>query len=354
MQTLRDWRFGAISCAAFALILLAIAIPAPSSAGTGRPMSFTLAECLRLDQEDAAALAAKQYSRAIAINRDLVFERCPRVAVCSQGINNIATFLQTCPTADAAYSKITQAVPTYFDGAAVSAATLANDVNAVCKSIQTPSAPTPTLRQQAEYSSIQTLRTIYYMDNHGAVGCPYPWTKGAGIYVWMTSLIGGVDLRDDQAVSDCCETLGGKFVIAIEEPAASQYPTDYTWMGISNRFALYIHETRHAPGNVSPANGPAYLHTTCCPLQQGSPLASCDQTYQEGTTLAPYGTQYWLWRAWLNGTVNVGYACMAPSDAQAITQWLQVNAYGLIGRFCTAAPASPAIPQNPGGTCPGP
>jgi hypothetical protein len=350
MKILWGWRHSVGACAAIALILFTVFPLTRSSAGPQMGSHGDLAYCPRLEAEEAAAVAAHDMSREIAINREIGYIGCPRVAVCSQGITNIATFLQKCPTDDQAYSTIEQAVPMYFDGTKISSHDLTKDVKAVCKSIADSSAPAPTVRQQGEYTSVQALRTIYHMDNQGQVGCAYPWTNGASLYVWMTALIAGVDLRDDQAISDCCDALGSKFGIALEEPAASQYPGDYTWNGISGWVALIVHETRHAPGNVSPPNGPAYLHTTCCPEQGGPGPASCDQTYQEGPTLTPYGTQYWLFRAWLNGTVNVGYSC-APSAYT--TELLAAQAIGYIGRFCTNPPPQiTSLPSNPGGTCP--
>lgn len=353
MRALRGWQQGAITCIAVALALFAVFPLTRSSAGPKAGSSGNLAQCPRLEAEDAAALAAHDMSRAIALNREIGFIGCPRAAVCSQGITDIANFLKTCPTDDSAYSTIQQALPTYFQGTAVSAHRLAKDVKAVCKSIKDSSAPAPTLRQQAEYTSVQTLRTIYHMDKQGQVGCPYPWTNGESLYVWMTSLIAGVDIRTDSLYSDCCETLSSsKYLIAITQPAADQYPFDYTWTGIGNRIALYAHETRHAPGNVSPPDGWAYLHSTCCPAQVPGGINACDQSYQEGPTLTPYGTQYWLYRAWIDGTVNVGYSCMSPSNVQATTQYFWGVATGYLTNFCTNPPPAVTLPTNGGGTCP--
>jgi hypothetical protein len=362
MKTLGDWRRNAVASAQIvamlAGLLALLAAPMPANAGPKEP-SITPAQCYQLEVEDAEALAAKNYTRAVSLDRQIGYYGCPpdpSIVVCKSGIANIQNFLQTSPATDPAFAKINQALPVYFDGAPISTATLTQDIGVVAASLQSASAPAPTLRQQFEYMSAQVMRTIYYVDSQGTVGCPYPWTNGRSLYAWMTSLLGGIDLRDDSMYSDCCESIGGKFVIAIIEPAASQYPTTYnTWGGIAERIALYIHEARHAPGNVTPSTGqPAYLHTTCCPEQQAGQAASCDQSYNAGATQTPYATQYWLFIAWLNGTVNVGYSCMSPSNVQYTTELFAASAQGYIGRFCTSPPPSVTTPANPGGACPAP
>jgi hypothetical protein len=361
MKTLGNWQRSTLACvqiAAMLATLLALLLTSiPAEAGPKVP-SISQAQCYQLEVEAAEALAAKNYTRAVSLNRQIGYYGCPDypIVVCKSGIANIQNFLQTSPATDPAFAKINQALPVYFDGAPISTQTLTQDIGVVAASLQSTSAPAPTLRQQFEYMSAQVMRTIYYMDGQGTVGCPYPWTNGQSLYVWMTSLLGGIDLRDDGMYSDCCESIGGKFVIAIIEPAASQYPATYnTWGGIAERIALYIHETRHAPGNISPSTGqPAYLHTTCCPEQQSGQPASCDQSYKAGATLTPYGTQYWLFIAWLNGTVNVGYSCMSPSNVQYTTELFAASAQGYIGRFCSSPPPSVTTPANPGGACPAP
>jgi hypothetical protein len=127
-------------------------------------------------------------------------------------------------------------------------------------------------------------------------------------------------------------------------PGSTAYvsPDDYTWEGISNEIALLAHETRHEP--IPPSQNVSFQHVSCCPAGANS----CDQTYQE-SNLAPYGVQYWLFRAWLNGQVNVGYGCMPDANT---TLFLKNTTNGYVGRFCTMAPAQVTTPANPGGTCP--
>ena len=315
--------------------------------------------CASLMQQYETALKHRDYAETQKLGAELIKYKCytprpplPIAKACSAGIKNIATFLQTCPPADPAYTTIVQDFPLSFDGTQIPKNTLSQDLNTVCTNIANPSAPAPTLEQQAEHTVMQVLRTMYYMDNQGARGCPYPWTGGNSLYGWEKSMIGGIDIRNDGAYSDCCEYVGGKYLFGLNEPAASQYPVDYTWMGIANQMALYVHEARHSPKNLPPPNTQAaFAHSTCCPGQGNSVTASCDNTYDE-SSLAPYGTQYWLFRGWLNGTVNVGYACMAPSDAQATSQLFQGAANGYLNRFCTDPPSNVSMPAAPGGPCP--
>jgi hypothetical protein len=317
--------------------------------------------CQGLQLQSAQALAQHDYTLAAALDKRYAEQNCgmpikipPVRPACSAGIKNIATFLQTCPTADPAYAQIEQDFPISYDGAVVPGATLKSDINAVCSAIG-GAAQQPSLKQQAEHTAAQVLRTMYYMDNHGVTGCSYPWTNGAGLYPWMKSLVSGVDERDDTQYSDCCEPgTATKVHIAFTRPAASQYPGDYTAMGILSQMALFVHETRHAPGNTGqPVTGISYAHSTCCPEQSPGKPNSCDDTYHEGIDMAPYAMQYWLFRAWVKGNINVGYSCADPTDVSNLTQFLAGGADGYIGRFCTAPPAQIPWPvNNPGGTCP--
>ena len=318
------------------------------------------AQCEALMAEYEQAITAHRYTLAQEIGKALIKDGCykPRPPIplgkaCSIGIKNIATFLQTCPSSDPAFATIFSAFSVSYDSTPLTQSKLTQDLNSVCNSITNSSAPAPTLTQQAEYVVSQVFRTMYYMDNQGTRNCPYPWTGGTSLYNWEKAMVAGVDIRDDSAYSDCCEPVSsGKYSFGLKEPAANQYPFDYTWTGIANQMALYVHEARHSPNNLPPPNTlDAFLHSTCCPAQGNAVTASCDNTYDE-SNLAPYGTQFWLFRGWLDGTVNVGYACMAPADVQSASQFFQVGANSYIARFCTNPPASVPMPATPGGPCP--
>jgi hypothetical protein len=314
-------------------------------------------QCAALLSEYEKAIRAHEYTLAQEIGKALIKDGCykpnpPIGKACSIGIKNIAAFLQQCPSKDPAFATIFHDFSVSHDSALFTQSQLAQDLNTVCANISNPSAPAPTLTQRAEYVVSQVFRTMHYMDNQGTRSCPYPWTGGTSLYNWEKAMVAGVDIRDDSAYSDCCEVSNGKYLFGLKEPAENQYPGDYGWIGIANQMALYVHEARHSPNNLPPPNTlDAFLHSTCCPEQGNSVTASCDNTYDE-SDLAPYGTQYWLFLGWLNGTVNVGYGCMAPADAQSISQFFQGAADEYVGRFCTNPPATVPMPATPGGPCP--
>jgi hypothetical protein len=342
------------------LAALVIMLPSIASAQTlpHHPIPGP-AQCAALLTAYEQAIEAHKYTIAQQLGKALIKDGCykpkppiPLGKACSIGIKNIATFLQTCPSNDPAFATIFHDFSVSYDSTPLTQSQLSHDLNIVCASISNPGAPAPTLTQQAEYVVSQVFRTMYYMDNQGTQECPYPWTGGTSLYNWEKAMVAGVDIRDDSAYSDCCEVSNGKYLFGLREPAANQYPGDYTWIGIANQMALYVHEARHSPNNLPPPNTlNAFLHSTCCPEQGNAVTASCDNTYNE-SDLTPYGLQYWLFRGWLNGTVNVGYACMTPADVQSVSQFFQVAANEYIGRFCTNPPATVPIPATPGGPCP--
>lgn len=270
---------------------------------------------------------------------------------CKWGIQNIQAFLVECPAADNAYGLILHDTPVSFDATPVDPQTLATDVAAVCVNKTTlPSSGGPTLKQREEFRVVQALRTIYYMDSQGDKGCPYPWTGGRSFYKWMTSLEGGVEIRDDVTASYCCDypVAGGtrpQLVIAMENPANEPNldisPDNYTWMGILPTISIIGHETRHEP--LPPSSNFSFVHVGCCPLGANA----CDQEYDE-MNLTTYGLEFWLFRGALSGQLNVGYAC--HPDANTTLSFVG-TANGFIPRFCTLAPQARVVPPNPGGTC---
>ncbi len=343
-----------------AVLIAFFGIRAPAKFVNTPPTSI----CGVLGAANATAIKAKDLVNAGVSSQEYYAHGCDALMtapisinvpakVCKPGIKNIATFLNTCPTLDPAYGLVLRSTPISFDGQPVPESTLANDIAAVCKDKTTaPSSGGPSMRQRQEFRVVQSLRTIYRMDSQGDTGCPYPWTGGKSVYKWMSSEEGGIDVRDDGQYSDCCEAppAGGskdQFAVLVPSSSANVGPDDFTWLGISNEIALLAHETRHEP--IPPSQNASYIHTTCCPIQGGGATPSCDQTYQETTNMAPYAIQYWLFKAWLNGQVNVGYGCMPDPNT---TLFLQNTANGYIGRFCTMAPMQVSAPANPGGICP--
>jgi hypothetical protein len=319
--------------------------------------------CVSLGQAHAAAVKANDFVTAAKASVEYAAHGCAALTAppvpakpkaCKQSIKNIATFLATCPTADMAYGAILKATPVSFDYVPVATQTLAQDVTAVCLNHNPPDQGGPSLKQRTEYRVVQALRTIRAMDGLGEAGCPYPWTNGASLHLWMTSLLGGIDIRDDLTGSNCCQAAppgGTKSQIRVGLPSLTGVsPVDFQWAGVANTIALIAHETRHIP--VPPASGSAFDHSTCCLLQQPGAQPSCDNAYQL-SSLPPYGIQYWLFSQWLSGTsLNVGYGC-APDANQ--TQFFVITANGYIKRFCsTGTPLPPMVsaPAKPGGPCP--
>lgn len=351
---------GILACVA---LFVAFGIRAPAKLVTTPPNTI----CGLLAYQHAADVKANDLVNAGVTSQEYYAHGCDVqmiaianvkvTKICKLGIKNIATFLNTCPTMDGAYGLILRDTPVSFDGQVVAASTLATDVAAVCKDkVTLPKNGGPTMRQREEFRVVQSLRTLYYMDNQGDTGCIYPWTAGRSLYKWMISEEGGIDVRDDQQFSDCCEppVAGGtkdqiaeKMPDPVAEPDLDISPDNFAWEGISAEIALIAHEARHEP--IPPSGNVSYLHTTCCPAQIAGQQASCDQTYAETSNMAPYAIQYWLNRAWLTGQVNVGYGCMPDSNT---TQVFVLSANSYVGRFCSMAPAQVSAPAKPGGTCP--
>jgi hypothetical protein len=332
------------------------ALRAPARLITTPPASI----CEVLSASHTAAVKANDYVNAGVTSQAYAAHGCPYVEmpaalavaqtkICKFGIKNIATFLNACPTMDSAYGTILLSTPILFDGNSVDPTTLATDIAAVCKNKTTlPQNGGPTLRQRQEFIVVQSLRTIYYMDSQGDVGCAYPWTQGRSLYKWMIAQEGGVDVRDDVTNSECCdlEAQRAKIIIKVPDPATEPNldisPDNFAWQGISNQIGLITHETRHEP--ISPNPFYSFTHVGCCPAGANA----CDQTYSE-SNLTTYGTQYWLARAWLSGQINVGYGC-APDPNTTSYMTLLGTVYA--ARFCSGAPPAFTAPAKPGGTCP--
>lgn len=235
---------------------------------------------------------------------------------------NIKLFLEDCPANDPAYATIRADFQLRRNGVIV------GDV---------PCAPPISRLAIARYTDelivLQGLRTIYHMDQ-GQSG-HLPWTPGT-LYAWMRSKIGGIDIRTDVASSFCCETFAGRLAIVVSAQDDFNRDFDRTWKGISDNIALYAHETRHVDG---------FGHTSGCGVANG-----CDPTF-DAANLSPFGIQYWLTRSYLNGAINVGFACAPPAEVIDIAQWHQATADGYRTRFDQAKPPALVMPAQPGGVC---
>ena len=249
----------------------------------------------------------------------LLFPECA-----SAQIDNIYRFLQSCPTSDPAISQILNDFKIRSNGVMVTSFPCQEPISSMALSNYTD----PLL-------ILQGLRVIYYMDR-GQSGY-LPWTSGT-LYNWMKSQIKGIDVRTDASFSFCCETFtdGVYIVVAAEDDSNRDF--DRTWRGIAGNIDLYAHETRHVAG---------FPHSSCCGIAGG-----CDNLF-DTNNLSPYGIQWWLNKAWLNGQINVGFACADSATVSDAANWhLSVCNSGFRTRFCTNQPPILALPSNPGGGCP--
>jgi len=237
-------------------------------------------------------------------------------------IHNIRRFLDQCPQNDPLYAQIRADFELRRNGAATTVGACTEPVGTM-----------PTSAYTDELLVVQGLRVIYYMDR-GQSGL-YPWTGGLRLYDWMKSKIGGIDIRPGG--SFCCESFNGRTFIAVGAQDDFNREFDKKWTGISGNIDLYVHETRHVDG---------FPHVSCCGLANG-----CDDTFNTAS-LSPYGTQWWLNKLWLDGTINVGVGCMTPTERNDALNWFLGSANGqFASRFCTNKPAALPAPSAPGGPC---
>ena len=260
-------------------------------------------------------------------------------------IRNIRRFLDQCPQNDPAFAQIRADFQLRRDGVIVASTPACTE----------PVSAMPTAGYTDELIALQALRVIYYMDL-GMAG-HLPWTPST-LYAWMKSKIGGIDIVAG-GTSFCCEILGftpppppppgtpvpglpppipsSAYFIAIASEDDFNREFDKGWPGISGNIDLIAHEVRHRDG---------FPHTSCCGISGG-----CDQTF-DAADLSPYGVQWWLNRAWLDGTINVGMSCLPPAELQAATTWFSggLNSQ-FASRFCEHSPAAVPIPAVVGGAC---
>ena len=272
----------------------------------------------------AAALSAGVFALLAGIGAS---RSAPPTEATAGGITNIATFLEQCPTNDPVYSQIRSDFDIRVDGVSVGALSCSEPVSAL-----------PIAQYTDQLVIAQALRAIYYMDGDRTVA--YPWTSGT-LYDWMKSKIGGVDITANG--SYCCEQFNGKWYVVLNKQVASDRDVARRWRGISDRITLLGHETRHVDG---------FPHVGGCPLFPDVPYG-CDQTYDE-SSLSPYGIQWWLNVRWLDGQINVGFACADAGTVSAIASWHLQEANGdYWGRFVDNQPPGLSMPAQPGGPCPG-
>ncbi len=255
-------------------------------------------------------------------------------------IENIETFLDTCPQRDRMYERFIEDFQIRRNGIVVDPDTIP------CTE---PVSEMPIEEYSDELTVLQAIRAIYYMGRGHAPGF-FPWTDGT-MYDWMRSRIGGFNICDSPSDDPNCSGAGTAWAgrccnlyderILFQSRADDEMNRDYrrTWSGLAGKIQLYAHEVRHRDD---------YPHVGCstCPAPN-----NCDQNYDE-SSLSTFSVSYWLQRAWANGDLYAGYACL-PS-ASVIAQRHVNNANGFSDRFCGTAPPEVSVPTLPGGECPGP
>jgi hypothetical protein len=239
-------------------------------------------------------------------------------------IRNIDLFLLQCPDRDPASSIIRQDFELRRDGVLAPEPACTEPVSAI-----------PTAQYSDELIVRQALRTMYYMDR-GQSG-HLPWTSGT-LYDWVKTKIKGINIVTGLSGGGCCTTIAGKTFISIGSKTDSNRVFARAWPGISSQIDFYAHESRHVDG---------FPHSSCCGIANG-----CDNTY-DPANLSPYGIQWWLNNLWLDGTINVGYDCLTPSEVSQITgSFLATLNSQFRSRFCTNPPPLVSSPDVPGGACP--
>lgn len=247
------------------------------------------------------------------------------LASTSPGIRNIGVFLQQCPNRDPAYAEISKDFEIRH-----------NDLPTAEPVCTEPISAMTTAQYTDDLIVRQGLRVMYYMDR-GQSG-HLPWTPGT-LYDWMKSKIQGIDVVDGVGGGYCCTTIAGKrfFVAGAQNDFNRDF--DRSWRGIAGNIDFYAHEARHIDG---------FPHSSCCGLTSG-----CDDSF-DPANLSAYGVQWWLNKLWLDGTINVGYECLATaSEVSASTKWFTEAVNGQFrSRFCTNLPPLVLAPDSPGGACP--
>ncbi len=238
-------------------------------------------------------------------------------------IRNIRKFLEQCPQNDPAYAQIRADFELRRAGLPATVGPCTEPVSAM-----------PTSAYTDELLIVQGLRVMYYMDR-GQSGL-HPWTGGKTLYDWMKTKIGGFDIQPGGG-SFCCNSFGGRLFIGVGAQNDFNREFDKKWIGIAGNIDLYTHEARHVDG---------FPHVSCCGINNG-----CDQTFDQ-SNLSPYGTQWWLNKLWLDGTINVGVGCMVPIERNEAANWFLGGANSqFASRFCTNKPAVIPMRAEPGGPC---
>jgi hypothetical protein len=251
----------------------------------------------------------------------IVFLVAVPLTAATRGIQNIKIFLDQCPTKDPAFGEIMLDFEIRRDGRPTTVPFCSEPVSAMGVREYTD-----------ELIVLQALRVMYYMDR-GMSG-HLPWTSMT-LYDWMKTKIRGIDIITGGGAA-CCETINGKTFIFVGSQDDLNREGHKTWIGIAGDITLYAHEARHVDD---------FPHSSCCGIPGG-----CDDAF-DTANLSAYAVPWWLFSLWLSGTINVGYACLTPSEAAEATGLFLQAMNSLRDRFCTTKPALVSPPRLPGGPC---
>ncbi len=155
--------------------------------GTGNASTQHFSDSVRLT--DRNTLVVRLVGKPGSKLRVAIWTETPFVIT---GIRDIRTFLERCPTNDAAYVQIRRDFELRADGQVVTA-------DIPCSE---PYSLLPIDQLTDELVTLQVLRTAYYM-SQGTEG-KLPWTQKA-LYVWMSSNVAGVNLKTSPGQLYCCD-----------------------------------------------------------------------------------------------------------------------------------------------------
>jgi hypothetical protein len=209
-------------------------------------------------------------------------------AQCLPYISNIKKLLDTCPATDPAYAQIKKDFQIRRNGKVVIGISCAGSVPQL-----------PVSQYTEDLIILQALRVIYYLDK--SKPGQFPWTSGS-YYDWLRSQVNGFNIDEKAPNASCCTQIDGKVFMTLTTEDDFNKGFKKRWVGIAGMVALFAHERRHLDG---------FSHITC---KVGKDI---DQDYDE-KNLSPFGTQWWLYKSWLTGSVNVGFSCL-PSAEQTET-----------------------------------
>lgn len=255
--------------------------------------------------------------RSLAVWVALALLGLPGSVSAQPGTVDLGALLSSCPQSDPTYALVRADVEIRRSGHLVG--------DLPCDSSETTATP--------EGHLLQALRLMYHMERGRTVAIP--WASGS-LYEWFVSVVEGIDIVDS-GPPHCCRDYGGKrFIVIPTNLLHAAGDVGSVWAALAGTIGVFAHEARH----------PAHVGHVMCTDGRGE---NCDSVYDE-SDVTPYGTQYWLARAWLTGEIYLGVGCLG-GQVQVVSQALLAMAAGSASRFVTTAPPDVAAPPRIGGGC---